>query len=305
MISVDAAMKWKRIRTWSAQLVDRCDRLGLVSMKRWIGMDKNEHAFLPILFERGTDETVLIIAFSGGAQKLDVPVYQFFETSKTLGYNRILLRDRHNMFYHHGVDRRRRDWRSLIDYLEQEIARLSPKKTLCVGTSSGGYAAIIAGYHLKADFVHAFGPQTKIAIDRTGIRNARHPVRRWRMSVSRRVLRQVLDLAPMLRQCNGKTRYFVHYGTGHAIDRNFAERVSQLPAVTTLGYPCSAHAIAIFLAKNRFLDRLLIIENQDRLAELARHHFGGQVRITLPSLSAVSPGGLLSEDIRQGHLLTT
>ena len=287
MLCVYAIMKWKRTRLGLARLAARGGRLGLIFKERWIGMDKNRHAILPILCERGTDESVLIIAFSGGARKLDVPVHEFFETTKTLGYNRILLWDKYYMYYHYGVDRKRRDWPSLMDYLKQEIARLQPHKVLCVGTSSGGYAALIAGHHLKADFVHAFSPQTRIDLRPEGIRNARHPVHRWRMSVSKRVHREVLDLAPMLSQFNGKTRYFVHYGAGHEIDRRFAERIAGMPSVTTLGYRCDAHAIAIFLAKRKFLGHVLVLENQSRLAEMARDHFGETVRITLPTRAAI------------------
>ena len=276
-------MRLKRLSLAAARVVARSGRLGAIFQDRWIGMDKNRHAILPILVERGTDESVLIIAFSGGARKLDVPVHEFFETTKTLGYNRILLWDKHYMFYHHGVDRQRRDWPSLLDYLRQEIQTLRPKKIFCVGTSGGGYAALIAGHHLEADFVHAFGPQTNIDITREGIRAARHPFNRWRISVSRRVYRPVLDLAPMLSQCNGKTRYFVHYGTGHDVDRQFAERVAGLPSVVTMGYPCNAHGIAIFLAKKRFLGHLLLVPNQDRLTAMARAHFGDSARISEPS----------------------
>jgi hypothetical protein len=301
MLHLDAIMKFKRARSWLAQLVARADRLGLVSKRRWIGMDKNRHAILPILCERGTDESVLIIAFSGGAQKLDVPVHEFFETTKTLGYNRILLWDRYYMYYHYGVDRKRRDWPSLIEYLQQEIARLQPKKVLCVGTSSGGYAAIVAGHHLKADFVHAFGPQTEITLDRKGIRDARHPVHRWRMSISNRVHKEVLDLVPMLREFNGKTRYFVHYGTGHEIDRCFAERIAGLPSVTTLGYQCDAHAIAIFVAKKKFLGHVLLIENQNRLAEIAKDYFGEKIRITVSQEGTISRQARRNEDISRSY----
>lgn len=305
MLNLYAIMKLKRARGWVAQLVVCCDRLGLISKRRWIGMDKNTHAFLPILCERGSDPSVLIIAFSGGAQKLDVPVHEFFETTKTLGYDRILLWDKYYMYYHYGVDRERRDWPGLLKYLKQEIARLQPKKVLCVGTSSGAYAAIVAGHYLKADFVHAFGPQTKIALDRKGIRYARHPIHRWRMSVSPRVHREALDLVPLLGQFNGKTRYFVHYGTGHEIDRHFAERIEGLPSVTTLGYPCDAHAIAVFLAKRKFLGHVLSIENQMRLAEIARKHFKDKIRITLPGNEINPPREPLSEDILQLTLSTT
>ena len=276
--------------------------MGSMFQKRWIGMDKNRHAILPILHERGTDESILIIAFSGGARKLDVPVHEFFETTKTLGYNRILLWDKHYMFYHYGVDRQRYDWPTLIGYLQGEIARLRPNKIFCVGTSSGGYAAIIAGHHLKADFVHAFSPQTKIDLSRDGIRNARHPIHRWRMSLSRRVHRKVLDLVPMLSEFNGKTRYFIHYGAGHAIDCRYVERIAALPSVTTLGYRCNAHAIAIFLAKRKFLGHVLVIENQSRLAELARSHFGETVRITLPREPAMRSRKPPLEDISLSNL---
>ena len=305
MLNISANMKLKRARLWLAKLVVCGDRLGLISQRRWIAMEKNIHAFLPILSERGPDESVLIIAFSGGAQKLDVPVHEFFETTKTLGYNRILLRDPYYMHYHYGVDRERRDWPSLIAYLKQEIARLRPKKVLCVGTSSGGYAALIAGHHLRADFVHAFGPQTTIALDRDSIRTARHPLNRWRMSMSRRIDKKLLDLVPMLSHHNGKTRYFVHYGTGHEIDFRFASRIAGMPAVTTLGYPCDAHAIAIFLAKRKFLGHVLVIENQDRLAEIARNHFADKIRITLPDEEAIQTEELRIEDISRLHPPTT
>ena len=281
-------MKLKRARLWLAQLVACSDRLGLISQQRWIAMDKNTHAVLPVLSERGSDESILVIAFSGNAQKLDVPVHEFFETTKTLGYNRILLRDPHRMYYHYGVDRARRDWPSLIAYLRREIDRQQPKKVLCVGTSVGAYAAIVAGHHLGADFVHAFSPPTKIGFDRESMREARHRVSRWRMSKSTRVYREVLDLVPMLSRYNGKSRYFVHYGAGHEIDVRAVSRVAGLPGVTTLGYQCDAHAIAIYLAKRRFLGHVLVIDNQHRLAELARTHFNGNVRITLPEAASVT-----------------
>jgi len=298
-------MKLKRTRLRLAQLAAGCDRLGWMPKQRWIGMDRNAHAFLPILCERGTDHSVLIVAFSGGAQKLDVPVHEFFATTKTLGYDRILLWDRYYMYYHYGVDRERRDWPSLLEYLKREIERMRPQKLVFVGTSSGAYAAIVAGHYLGADWVHAFGPQTSIALDRDGIRRARHPLRRLRLSLSRRVHREALDLVPLLRRFNGKTRYFVHYGTGHAVDRGFAERIAALPAVTTLGYPSDAHAIAVFLAKRKFLGHVLLMENQMRLAELAKNHFGEKMRINVPADEVISMQQPAGEDILRWTLPST
>jgi hypothetical protein len=275
-------MEGHPIKRAVAKLVARGTLLGGGLIARRIGMGKLRKARLPILVERGENPSVLIIAFTGGQQKLNFPVYEFFETTQTLGCSRILLWDRYYMYYHHGVDRKRRDWPSLLDYLKREIARLRPQTIFCIGVSSGGYAAMIAGHYLGADYVHAFGPQTKIAVDKEGIRNARFRFNRWRLSISRRVFMEVLDLVPMLQKPNGKTKFFVHYGARHKIDREFAERVVGLPSVVTLGYPINSHGVAVFLGKKRFLEYLLEVANQDKLTELARSCFGDQVVITLP-----------------------
>ena len=281
-------MEGHPIKRAVAKLVARGAPLGLGLVARRIGMAKLRRARLPILIERGENPSVLIIAFTGGQQKLNFPVYQFFETTQSLGCSRILLWDRYYMYYHHGVDRKRRDWPSLLDFFKREIARLNPRILFCVGVSSGGYAAMIAGHYLGADYVHAFGPQTKIAIDKEGIRNARFRFNRWRLSISRRVFHEVLDLIPMLQKHNGKTKFFVHYGSRNKIDREFAERVAGLPSVTTLGYPSESHGVAVFLAKKRFLQHLFDVAKQDTLTELAQSCFGEQVVITLPGSKGAS-----------------
>ena len=302
-------MQGHPIKRAVAQLVARCAPLGFSLVARRIGMAKLRRARLPILVERGENPSVLIIAFTGGQQKLHFPVYQFFETTQSLGCSRILLWDRYYMFYHHGVDRRRRDWPSLLEFFKREIARLCPQTIFCVGVSSGGYAAMIAGHYLGADYVHAFGPQTKIALDREAIRNARFRFNRWRLSISRRVFKEVLDLVPMLQKPNGKTKFFVHYGAQHEVDRKFAQRVAGLPSVVTLGYPINSHGVAVFLAKKRFLQHLFQVADQDKLTDIARSCFGDEVVITLPG-AAVSgnteiKGRRSRADILQSNLQTT
>jgi hypothetical protein len=295
-------MEGHPIKRAVAKLVARGAPLGGGLIARRIGMAKLRKARLPILVERGENPAVLIIAFTGGQQKLNFPVYQFFETTQTLGCSRILLWDRYYMYYHHGVDGKRRDWPSLLDFLKREIARLRPEKVFCIGVSSGGYAAMIAGHYLGADYVHAFGPQTKIAVDREGIRKARFRFNRWRLSVSRRVFKEVLDLVPMLQKPNGKTKFFVHYGFRHEVDRKFAERVVGLPSVFTLGYPINSHGVAVFLAKKRLLENLLQVPNQDKLTDIARSCFGDQVVITLPGSGNQDEGELRDPRSRAGIL---
>ncbi|MGE5817792.1 MAG: hypothetical protein ACM37Z_07210, partial [Deltaproteobacteria bacterium] len=94
-------MEGHPIKRAVAKLVARAAPLGGGLIARRIGMANLRKARLPILVERGENPSVLIIAFTGGQQKLNFPVYQFFETTQTLGYSRILLWDRYYMYYHH------------------------------------------------------------------------------------------------------------------------------------------------------------------------------------------------------------
>jgi hypothetical protein len=44
-----------------------------------------------------------------------------------------------------------------------------------------------------------------------------------------------------------------------------------------------------------------VIENQDRLAEIARNHFGDKIRITLPDEEAIKTEELRNEDTSRLH----
>lgn len=221
-------------------------------------------ALAPVMIERGANPSVVIIAFTGGGEKLMMPVYEFFDTTKALGYSRILLCDQYHRRYHDGIDSERPDFPSLVHYLKQEIGRLGAETVICIGTSSGGYAAIRAGHELCADYVHAFAPQTGPGQRRS---------RLWRKPLA------VVDLAQLLEKSNGRTLYYVHYGRGSAVDRTHAERLFAAPRVATIGYSSETHLIAVYLAKKGFLAKALAVENQAGVVELARAHFGQSLEI--------------------------
>ena len=241
---------------------------------RQVGMDGLRRAVAPALVERGRDDSVLIIAFTGDAGALMMPVYDFFETTKLLGYSRILLHDQYHKWYHRGIDDQRPDFPSLIAYLREEIKRLGPQKVLCIGTSIGGYAAIRAGHELGADYVHAFSPPTGEppveleAADAARLRFVRH-----KSGIP------ALDLSQILKTWNKKTVYYIHYCRACKVERYHAERMVRSPGIVTIGYPCSTHLVTVFLAKKGFLTEALAIANQDRLGEIAKAHFGESLAI--------------------------
>ena len=247
-----------------------------------IGIDDLRRARGPVLVERGTNDSVLIIAFTGGVGKLMVPVFEFFEATKTLGCSRILLRDQYRGHYVRGIDEQRPDFDSLVGYLKEEIARLSPEKVFCIGTSGGGYAAILAGHQLCADYVHAYSPQTNHDRINSGVSDGRSRLSRWIDTLYKLNKPPLIDLSQVLKQSNRKTTYFIHYCRGSSKDRHHAAHLSGLPGVFLLGYPCDTHRIAIFFAKKGFLKNTLDITRQDKLVEMAKAHFAEGIEISEP-----------------------
>lgn len=272
----------RRLRPLRRRLTTYRNLLAIIQPGKVAGIDDLRRAQSPVLVERGTNDSILIVAFTGGVGKLMVPVFEFFETTKTLGCSRILLRDQYRRYYQRVIDEQRPDFDSLIAYLKDEIARLSPKHVFCIGTSQGGYAAIFAGHLLRADYVHAFSPQT--SADRIDFHDSDGGFRLsgWRETLREMTKHAIIDLAQVLRQSNGKTTYFIHYGHGCSYDRRHAEHLTRLPRVFLLGYPSATHQIAIFLAKTGFLTNTLDIARQDIMVEMAKAHFSEAIEISEP-----------------------
>lgn len=227
--------------------------------------------------ERGRNQEALIIAFTGFVHRLSIRVYEFFEATKDAGYSRILLRDKYRVWYHHGIDRKRRDFPALFAYLKSEIAQLKPSTVICLGTSAGGYAATVVGHHIRADYVHAFAPDTLLDINLSscikGISSARYRWPRWKLLMSRRARPEFFDLAKLLKNYNGKTVYYIHHCSNTRRDAQGAARLADLPGVVSMPYSCNTHQVALFLARSGFLPKILNARNQNQLVELAKAHF--------------------------------
>jgi len=227
-------------------------------------IDELKRASKSALIERGKDPSVLIVAFTGRGKRLMLPVFEFFDLTHSIGYSRILLHDRFKRRYNKGIDRKHPDYPSFLNYLRQEITQLGAQKTIFVGTSSGGSAAIRLGHDLGADYVQAFGAQT--GVNPLQLRNSNREL--------------PLELGPILDESNQTTKYYLHYCQGHEPDRLHAERVASKPGVVTLGYPGATHGVAGPLARAGLLAKLLLIENQTRIVALARELYGDEVSIT-------------------------
>lgn len=224
------------------------------------------------IVELGQDPTVLVVAFTGFTGKLSMSPFDFMRSAELLNYNRILLCDTSKTCYLNGIPPVATDIDALLALLRRNIERLAPKFTIFVGSSGGSHAAILFGYLLGADFVHAFSPHTNI--DPVHFQTAEGPnaeVYRGtidKMSAVPATARAYYDLRNVLRQPNGKTRYNLHVCAQSAPDMARAVRLEGLPGVTIHRHACDHHRVAVWLAKERRLLSMLKLENQQGMAAL-------------------------------------
>jgi pimeloyl-ACP methyl ester carboxylesterase len=163
-------------------------------------------------------------------------------------YNKIFMRDPRQVWYHWGIEGKTRNVEGTAEYLMEAIASRGIRKVATFGTSGGGYAALMFGWLLSADVVHAFSPQTMLEED--------HP----RFQVLRQdaeVCPQYFDVKPLLADPNGKTEFHVYYSITAERDKVMAERLQGLPSTHLHRYEEGGHALAAVLTRDGTMDRII------------------------------------------------
>ena len=192
----------------------------------------------------------LFYVFQGRGMAMMMDPLTVLKECGLLRVNLVLLRDYYRFFYHAGLNRHIPD----VDAVTRTLAEVRDGLTHVqnvnyLGTSAGGYAAILFGHRNKADMVYAFAPQTLL-----NLRKLRRLTRRKDTSM---FPEEHVDLAKLLANHNGVTRYRVFYCEGHARDRKFAERIAHLPGVELLPQPGDTHLVIQEMYKRGELKSML------------------------------------------------
>ena len=103
----------------------------------------------------------LIISFAGHDRVFGgIPRFEFvnFMETRFKNISRHFYTDKYLNSYHQGIHKITNNVDETVDYLRNEIKNY--KNVICLGVSSGGYAAILFGSLLNVNHVLAFIPQT-------------------------------------------------------------------------------------------------------------------------------------------------
>ncbi|HEX6574419.1 MAG TPA: hypothetical protein VF042_05560 [Gemmatimonadaceae bacterium] len=220
---------------------------------------KQQHSNL--IVEEGRDPSRLIIAFTGFHGGLNVPVFDFIGATGMTSASRILLRDQHQVLYLKGCRPEEPSFAKLLARLEREIRALGARHVTCVGTSGGGFAAILFGHLLGVDRVHAFAP-TILGSVALSIRHGDWPnvlqrsaPRHLLLELTHPWLWKYLDLPTLMKEWNGRTEFTIHVCRERADDMTRVERLRGIPHVSIEAHPCSTHQVAKYLVRSgRLID---------------------------------------------------
>ena len=86
--------------------------------------------------------------------------FDFLNTALRESQAALCLRDRQNLWYHNGIDGASGDIAAVVDLI-LSYARGRPG-IICVGSSMGGYAALLFGHLVRAKLVVAIVPQIRL-----------------------------------------------------------------------------------------------------------------------------------------------
>jgi len=106
---------------------------------------------------------IMIIAFGaiGNINNAEAP-FEFVKVLKNLNVSKVFLRDINRSWYHAGMHDISNDIEGTVSFLKEKIQHSGAKRVICMGNSMGGYAALLFGILLKADYILTFAPQTSL-----------------------------------------------------------------------------------------------------------------------------------------------
>jgi len=166
----------------------------------------------------------------------DLKALSFYREAGLTSANLVMLRDYYRFFYHAGLNRDVSSIDEVIGLLAStRDAMTHVEASATLGSSAGGYAAILFGHHVAVDTVFAFAPQTLIDAPKLREMSGREDLSG--------IPEEHRDLAKLLATHNGRTRYEVWYCQDNEEDRGFAERISGCPGVSLHAEPGDSHFV--------------------------------------------------------------
>lgn len=230
-------------------------------------------------WEPGSD--VMIIAFSGLSNRVRPwQAFNFMGTVQAYPVHKLFLRDPTDSWFHKGLVGLTSSIDESCELIAEIIGELGVTKTVAIGGSAGGYGALVHGWLLECDEVHAMVPQTHLSIDGS----APSEFVFWEDMITAvhaapESQPEYFDFLPLIQSTPDiKTKFHLYHSTSHQTDSDHATRLEGQPNVTLHSYPTGGHRLTARLLQSGILNRALedslgVEPDLSRLSEAARERF--------------------------------
>jgi hypothetical protein len=178
----------------------------------------------------------VMLAFGGMASRLQMPPAEFGRTFADRQADLIFYKDLQQCWYQRGLLGMTDDVPGTAEHIRRRVAEYGWKRIFTVGTSAGGYAAILFGALVGASRIVAFSPQTLVG-PKVFRRFASTDSRQTDIDIKGRFL----DLAKVLEETGFAGRIDLFYGTRNAMDVLAAEWLQRFPCVTLHPVDTASH----------------------------------------------------------------
>lgn len=200
-----------------------------------------------------------------------LPNFDFFGRTKKLEmrtgtvFNRILVRDIENAWYHRGVPGLGSHVDEVASALRGLIHSIRPCRVVAIGQSMGGYAAIMFGMLLDVERIVAFGPLSHLDPSKAAIDGDRRFLPVMEALQADPPKSGYFDLVRLGQALGYRGELHIVFGTHPGdddgasgnLDAIHALRLARLPGVSLYPCPGSQHAVVQWLIDRHQIDDLL------------------------------------------------
>ena len=207
-------------------------------------MDNNKN--YPVEIERSLQSSKLYIFFGGISAGIAMPPFEFYNSSRILGENKIFVRDFSQCWYHDGLPGISTDIESTVEYLKAQIKCINPDDIFFVGNSMGGYAAMLFATLIGKGEVIAFAPQTFISPSlRIKHRDSRWKGQVWSTYLRSLFKKKVWDIKNLLSTVRYSPRISIFVSRNARLDYIHAMHVENMQNIQIYEFEDGGHGIVI------------------------------------------------------------
>lgn len=203
--------------------------------------------------------------------------FSFYKLGQSLPYTKIYVRDPYDVWYQQGISPSVGSIEAMLEHLRAILDVLAPRRVVTMGSSMGGYAALLFAMELRAAAALACSPQTII-----DPRLPHTPSKSFEGS-------QWYDLAPVLRpNFPGRPAFHILFGSDDIVDIWNASRLKLRHADCLYPIAGQDHLAAALVSSTGDLKRMLEALCEDRpisvVADLDQRYDEKRVRAIIDRL---------------------